>query len=117
MKPISLAIVLLAMLITTTSGCSRRDYRFVGIVVDGQGIGIDDAQIVLYPQDEPPPASTTEQKTNSDGTFEARWSNTREIKFFRMIVSKPGYDDDNRIVSADEENIRVVLSRSSKASE
>ena len=116
MKPLSLPFVLLTMLITATLGCSRV-YQFDGIVVDGQGIGIDDAQIFLYPHDAKKPESTEGQKTLSDGTFEAGWCCTPGIQFFRMTVSKIGYDDDNRIITADEKNIRVVLSRSSKGSE
>ena len=88
---------------------------FFGIVVDGQGIEIDDAQIVLHPHDEPLIWSNIRQKTNSDGTFEAVWSCTPGVKFFRMLVSKPGYDGDNRIADANAEKIRVVLSHSSEA--
>jgi hypothetical protein len=116
MKPLALTILLIASLITATTGCSR-GYRFIGIVVDGQGVGIDEAHIILYPHDEQKPESTTGQKTKNDGSFEATWGCTPGIKFFRMTVFKTGYDDDNRIVSADEKDIRVVLSRSSKASE
>lgn len=116
MKPLALAVLLIAMLITVTAGCSR-GYRFIGVVVDGQGIGIDEAQIILYPHDEKKPESTTGQRTKNDGTFEATWDCTPGIKFFRMTVFKIGYDDDNRIVSADEKDIRVVLSRSRITSE
>ena len=116
MKPLSLHFLLLAILITVTAGCSR-GYQFAGIVVDGQGIGINEAQIVLYPHDASKTESTEGQKTLSNGTFEASWCCTPGIKFFRMTVSKIGYDDDNRIISADEKNIRVVLSRSSNESE
>lgn len=113
MKPLSLPILLLMLLISATAGCSRA-YQFSGVVVDGQGIGIDGAQIVLYPHDANKPKSTAGQTTLSDGTFESSWCCTPGVKFFRMTVSKTGYDDDNRIVSGDERNIRVVLSRSSK---
>lgn len=116
MKPLSLPMLLIVMLITATAGCSSV-YQFAGIVVDGQGIGIDGAQIVLYPHDANKPESTAGQETLSDGTFESSWCCTPGVKFFRMTVSKTGYDDDNRIVSGDERNIRVVLSRSSEGSE
>jgi hypothetical protein len=112
MKTIQSSLLALTALFICVSGCGRT-YSFSGVVVDGNGNGIADARIVLFPSDWKRPEYDEAQndgKTESDGTFEAGWCCATGVKFFRMVTSKSGYHEDVRIVSADEKNLRVVLS-------
>ena len=113
MKTFQANLLVLATLFACFAGCGRT-YSFSGIVLDGQGVGIVGAKIVLYPHDWKRPVyddQHNDEKTKGDGTFEAGWCCATGVKFFRIVVSKSGYDEDTRIVSADEKDIRVVLSR------
>ena len=109
MKAFEGTLLVLGIFFACMTGCSQ-DYNFSGIVVDGQGVGIKDAKIILYPHDVKRPESGPSYKTKEDGLFKAGWCCTPGVKFLRMVVSKPGYEEDNRIVLADEEGIRIVLS-------
>ena len=112
MKTLKAILLILGILLACIAGCSR-PYSFSGIVLDGQGVGIGDARIILYPHDQKRPRYNdqySDGKTDSDGTFEAGWCCATGVRFFRIVVSKSGYDDDTRIVSANEKGIRVVLS-------
>jgi hypothetical protein len=112
MKAFQVSLLAFTALFACVSGCSRA-YSFTGVVVDGNGVGIADANIVLFPSDWKRSEHNDEQsngKTKSDGTFEATWCCDTGVKFFTMITSKPGYHGDVRLVRADEKNVRVLLS-------
>lgn len=105
------ALVLVALLLSTVSGCSRI-YRFTGTVVDGDGNPISDARIALYPHDwEQPSSDHSDGTSNGDGGFEATWGSAVGVEYFRMVVSKEGYKDHLRLVEADAKDLRIVLER------
>lgn len=117
MKPKLPTLFILATLLATVAGCSRV-YIFDGIVVDGDGQPIVDATIIVYPLDwEQPSLDRTDGVSDSDGAFEANWGNAVGVEYFRMIVSKDGYREHNRLVEADEKNLRIVLERMSNGAD
>ncbi len=116
MKPFVAVLLTIGLVLPCIAGCSKL-YRFAGIVVDGQGIGIVDADVLVYPHDDKQAARLSGKKTKQDGTFETGWVDGPGRKFFRMVVSKNGYELDKRIVLAEEENLRIVLSVASSKAE
>lgn len=112
MKTLQANLIVSGIPLACIAGCSR-SYSFTGVVVGGQGAGIIDAKIIIYPHDWERPEyheQYRDGKTESDGVFQAGWCCATGVESFRMVVSKPGYDEDIRIVAADEKDNRVVLS-------
>jgi len=93
------------------AGCSRA-YQFEGIVVDGDGIPIQDATIIVYPHgDDRPSYDQVDGTSEETGRFEATWGLAPGINFFQMIVSADGYRPNKRIVEADANDLRIVMER------
>ena len=115
MKPSFPMLIMLAVVLAAVSGCSQL-YLFDGIVVDGDGQPIANATIVVYPLGWKRSSQNLGGGTsNNDGTFEANWSTAVGVEYFRMIVSKDGYQEHLRLVEADKKNLRIVLERSVSA--
>ena len=100
-----------ATLLATVSGCSRV-YLFDGLVVDGDGQPIAGATIIVYPHDwERPSFERSDGTSDDDGSFEANWGNAVGVEYFRMVVSKDGYKEHERLVEADARDLRIVMER------
>ncbi len=109
MKPIVSVVFAIGLFLPCIAGCSR-SYLFEGVVVDGQGVGIIGADVIVYPYDQERSQSGNDGKTGANGKFEVGWGSIPGVKFFKMEVSKTGYEADKRLVLADEHSIRIVLS-------
>jgi hypothetical protein len=109
MKPITRVLLAIGLFLPCIAGCSR-SYLFEGVVVDGQGVGIMGADVIVYPYDQERSQSRNGGKTGPNGKFEVGWGSVPGVKFFKMEVSKTGFDVDKRLVLEDEQGIRIVLS-------
>jgi hypothetical protein len=109
MKPIATVLLAIGLFLPCIAGCSR-SYLFEGVVVDGQGVGIIGADVIVYPYDQERSRSGNGVKTGANGKFEVGWGSIPGVKFFKMEVSKAGFDVDKRLVLEDEQGIRIVLS-------
>ncbi len=117
MKLNFIPILLVATILASISGCSRK-YLFDGIVVDSGGNPIAGAVVLLNPSDWPaksydypdkPPVPGLENVSEADGSFKATWGYAVGVKSFRMVVIKDGFKDNTQIVKADAKGIRVVM--------
>ena len=109
MKSIKTVTCVIGLFLPCIAGCSR-SYLFQGVVVDGQGVGIMGADVIVYPNDQERSQSRNGGKTGPNGKFEVGWGSIPGVKFFKIEVSKAGYEADKRLVPADEHSIRIVLS-------
>lgn len=109
MKRIATGLLAIGLFLPCIAGCSR-SYLFEGVVVDGQGVGIMGADVIVYPYDQERSQSGNGGKTRANGKFEVGWGSIPGVKFFKMELSKTGYEADKRLVLADERGIRIVLS-------